>query len=126
MHEASLVRSLLDQVRRLADAQRAEAVERIEIEIGPLSGVVAELMASAFRDLRPELGFTGTELVIEQVSLLAECPDCGGRFELVDFDFHCPRGCTGRVRVIQGEGCILKRVTLRVPDEESKEPCPSE
>jgi len=122
MHEASLVHSLLDQVRRLADTQKAEAIERIEVEIGPLSGVVAELMASAFLDLRPELGFAETELVIEQVSLLAECPDCGGSFELLDFDFHCPHGCAGRVRVIQGEGCILKRVTLRVPEEESEKP----
>ena len=116
MHEASLVRNLLDQVRRLADAQAADGVERIELEIGPLSGVEAELVASAFRDLRGEFGLGHSELVIEQVPLVAQCPDCEQRFELVEFDFRCPSGCAGRVRVVQGEACLLKRVSLRVPD----------
>lgn len=141
MHEASLVRNMLDQVRRLAAAEGAEAVDSLELEIGPLSGVVAELVASAFRDLRPEYGWRESTLVIREVPLLAECPDCGNRFELLEFNFRCPRGCQGRVRVVQGEGCILKHVTLRIPGdtanstfgpsgcsaaEPTEESCPSE
>jgi len=121
MHEASLVRQLLDQVRRLADAERAQMVDCVEIELGPLSGVEAELVASAFRDQRAEFGWRQTELVIQEVPLIAECPDCGSRFEIVAFDFSCPRGCAARVRVVQGDGCILKRVALQVADESSEE-----
>ena len=49
MHEESLVRSLLEQVRRLVREHAAETVERIEVEVGPLSGVELDLLRSARR-----------------------------------------------------------------------------
>lgn len=122
MHEASLVRSLLSQVDALVREHQAEGVERIELEVGPLSGVEPDLLQSAFDQLRGEFQCDAATFDVRLVPLTAECPACGDRFELVEFVFRCPRGCASNVRVVQGEGCVLKRVALRMPERPGESP----
>lgn len=112
MHEFSLVRSLLDQVAGIARANPGHGVDSIELELGPLSGVEPDLVASAFMQLAPEAGLSGARLVLEEVALSARCHDCGRSFEVREFDFRCPHGCSAAIHIERGDGCIVKRVTL--------------
>jgi len=109
MHEASLIKTLLEQVDRLAKEHAAVAVEEVRVRIGPLSGVEPMLISAAFERLAP----AGAKLVIEEVALTARCRDCAESFELQRFRFRCPVCQSAAVDVVEGDGFVLESVTMR-------------
>ena len=52
MHEYSIVQALLERVEAEAAARGAVAVERVVVQIGELSGVEIELLATAYDTFR--------------------------------------------------------------------------
>lgn len=112
MHEVSLVGALLEQVRRLAQEHQATAVEEIHLEMGPLANVEPVLLRSAFEQLRSGPLFAKCRLCLMAVPLVGQCDRCQQRITLAELDFRCPDCGTG-VRVVQGEGLILRRVTMK-------------
>jgi hydrogenase nickel incorporation protein HypA/HybF len=109
MHEASLVKTLIEQVDRLASEHAAAAVDEVRVRIGPMSGVEPLLVSAAFERLAP----AGTRLVIDEVPLTARCRDCGESFELEQFRFRCPSCQSADVEVIEGDGFVLESITIR-------------
>ncbi|MHC4878448.1 MAG: hydrogenase maturation nickel metallochaperone HypA/HybF [Planctomycetota bacterium] len=113
MHEASLVRSLLSQVAVLFDQHGGEAVERIRVEMGPLSGVERPLVEIAFADQVDSTACRGAELQIEEVPLSAVCRDCGNEFDIQRFRFLCPSCESTQIRVISGDEFRLLDIDIR-------------
>ena len=127
MHEASLVESLLDQVAQCVQrtfalqhaylfqgehAAELSQVVRIEVELGPLSGVEPELMRLAFERLAPPFGLSHAALVLDWVPLTTRCVDCGVAAEHTTAVFHCPACGGSRVSVERGDAVILKNIEL--------------
>jgi hydrogenase nickel incorporation protein HypA/HybF len=110
MHEQSLVRNLLRQVDEIC-RQNGGQVTEVCVQVGPLSGVEPILLASAFEQLAPSSSASDSKLVIEEVSLLANCESCTIEFEIQNFVFRCPR-CQGKVNVTRGDTCQLISVSL--------------
>lgn len=110
MHERSLARNILAQAEAIAAQQAGGRVREVRVQAGPLSGVEPLLLQSAFEELAHRAGGTA-RLVVEEVPLVARCP-CGCEFEVVGFDFLCPRCGDGLARVIQGEDLQLVSITV--------------
>lgn len=115
MHEVSLVRALLSQVRVAAGPLSPECVQRVVVSAGPLSGVEPILVHQAFDELKSEAGFAGCHLSIEEVMLEAVCRDCGHTFEVQNFSFRCPQCHSHKVRVTQGDAFRLLRLEVVEP-----------
>lgn len=113
MHEMSLTRSLLTQVQQLCEQYGGLAVERIEVELGPLSGVEPILLREAYDVLSVERGIAGAVLEIQEVPLEARCRDCRAEFELASFTFICPECESRSVQVTRGDAFRLLNVTLQ-------------
>ena len=113
MHEHSLVRALLAQVERLADAEGAGEVEEIRVKVGPLSGVEPLLIETAFEILAPRTSVDKARLVIEEIPLMAQCADCGHEFQVPHFRFRCPVCDCRKVDVTAGDGFVLESFTVR-------------
>lgn len=113
MHEMSLVRSLLRQVEQLRRQHGGLAVQRIEVEIGPLSGVEPLLVSEAFDTLAVEENISGTQLVIQEVPLTGHCVDCRAEFEILEFDFHCALCKSPSIRITGGDEFRLLNFTLQ-------------
>ena len=115
MHEHSLVRSLLSQVKQIAQQNGASEVTDIELEVGPLSGVESCLVESAFETLRMGTCAEAGKLTIRHVPLKVICQDCGSESILECFRFQCVQCQSRSVKVIQGEMFRLLTVTLAEP-----------
>ncbi len=102
MHEASLVRSLLNQVTDLARQHGGGSVTEIRVEIGPLAGVEPLLVRSAFEQLVCGTELDDATLVIDEVPLVARCETCG-EFAVDGFRFRCPGCDASRVTVVRGD-----------------------
>ena len=92
MHELSIVEALIDQVRRELDraGQHGDAVLRLEMSIGRLSGVHADSVRFAFDLLAPGTLLDGAEIVIHEPKAVCRCHACNARTEIDDLVVQCP------------------------------------
>ena len=115
MHEHSIIHSLLDQVRDIAQQNSASAVTEVVVAVGPLSGVEPLLLDSAFQQLATNELLRRAQLTIEKVPLTVQCDLCGRQSVLNNFVFACPHCGTNKIQVVGGEGIMLRHVMLQVP-----------
>jgi len=116
VHELSICQSLLSQVTDIASDRGADAVERIVIEVGPLSGIEPELLAQAFAVARTGSCAAGAALSIETTGVTVSCSSCGAQSQTVPNRLVCG-ACGGfRTRIVAGDELRRRRVELRVPD----------
>ena len=77
MHELSIALSILDIAVEESERRGGCAVGAIHLRIGPLSGVVADALESAFQLAREDSPFPACRLVIDHIPILLRCPRCG-------------------------------------------------
>lgn len=112
MHELSICQAMLSQVAALAFEKDADAVDRITVIIGPLSGVEAPLLERAFSVAR--VGTVAADAVLEAETgpVIVKCRCCGDRTQVDVNRLICGACGDWRVDVQEGEELLLKSVEL--------------
>lgn len=112
MHELSVCMSLLDQVRIIANERGAGKVTRIELRVGPLSGVEPDLLRQAYPLAAAGSIAADAELVIENADIVVSCSQCGAESDAKPNRLLCASCGDFRTNVISGDEMILQRVEL--------------
>jgi hydrogenase nickel incorporation protein HypA/HybF len=121
VHELAVCQALLTQVAKLANSRGAEAVERITIEVGPLSGTDPDLLREAFLIMRAGR-VAGAALVVVRGRVRIVCLQCAAQSETRPNRLVCA-SCGGwRTRVMEGEELRLRRVEMRMPGPSEQAP----
>lgn len=112
MHELSVCLALLQQVERIAREHEAGNVERIMLQLGPLSGVEAPLLERAW-----PLAATGTiaqeaKLVIETAPVRVRCTQCDAVSNVAPNRLLCAACGDFRTRLISGDEMLLVNLEL--------------
>ena len=115
MHELSVCLSLLQQVESIAAERNATGVTRIELEVGPLSGVEAALLRNAWPIAAAGSLAEQAELVIDTGELAVACTRCGARTAAAPNRLLCGECGDYRTRVVSGEDMTLVRLELDIP-----------
>ena len=76
MHELSIAMSILDAASEEAERRGGVGVMAVHLKLGPLSGVIVEAMRSAWELAREGTPLHESRLVIEEVPIIAHCPEC--------------------------------------------------
>jgi len=124
MHELSVCIALMEQVERIAREHQAGCVERIVLQVGPLSGVEAPLLEHAW-----PLAATGTlaetaELVIETAPVKVKCTQCGAESEVVPNRLLCAACGDYRTRLVSGDEMLLANLELsQLQPQAANQPC---
>ena len=121
MHEESLIRSLLRQAGEIAHLHSAIAVEEIEVEIGPLSGVEPTLLQDAFERLRLIFPWPGARLSVQETELEVLCKDCRNESQLENFHFVCCHCSSTALQILRGDGFRLLNMKMQVDENCSEE-----
>ena len=117
MHELSVCQSLLEQVEQVAADHGAERVERIRVRIGPLSGVEADLLASAYSIAAAGTIAEGAVLDIEPAPVRVHCMTCGAETDATPNRLLCGACGDWHTRLVSGDELLLASLELSVPDE---------
>lgn len=112
MHEYSLAKTLIEQVRDIASGRAAEEVIEIVVEAGPLAGIEPVLLATAFEQLTADSELHRARLAILHVPLTVRCRTCGALSSLEELDFVCLACESTAVQVISGDSVILRQLEL--------------
>lgn len=112
MHELSVCTALMEQVERIAREHQAGRVERIVLQVGPLSGVEAPLLKRAW-----PLASIGTlaedaELVIEIATVKVKCTQCDAVSEVAPNRLLCAACGDFRTRLVSGDEMLLANMVL--------------
>ena len=110
MHEASLARTLIRQVRDIAAAQDDARVAEVSVSVGEFSGVEPDLLQLAFDQQIAATPLSGTRLRLQRVPLEGACSQCEHVFEITKFRFVCPSCEATRIDIVRGEEMILESV----------------
>jgi hydrogenase nickel incorporation protein HypA/HybF len=112
MHELSVCLALMQQVERIAREHGAGGVERIMLQLGPLSGVEAPLLERAW-----PLAATGTiahaaQLVIERAPVRVRCTQCDAVSDVPPNRLLCSACGDFRTRLVSGDEMLLVNLQL--------------
>lgn len=116
MHELSVCQSLLDQVEAIARQHGAIRVERILLQVGPLSGVEPALLRNAWPLACAQTIAESAELVIEPAAVRVRCTSCGAETEATPNRLLCGACGDWRTRLVSGDEMLLANLELTLPD----------
>ena len=112
MHELSVCLALLDQVTNIATERDARRVTRIELTVGPLSGIEIDLLENAWPIASAGTLADDAEFVVEAAPVVVQCDACGEETPAHSNRLVCGHCCAYQTRVVSGEEMILQRVEL--------------
>jgi hydrogenase nickel incorporation protein HypA/HybF len=112
MHEFSLVRALIAQVKTIRQAHGGAAVTSITVSVGELAGVEPALFQSAFTSLVAATEFPQAALELRNAPLRFHCQDCGQSSSMARGRFACGLCGSPRVTIVDGDSVILESVCL--------------
>ena len=108
MHEMAITQSVVEAIcERMGDAP----IRRVCLEIGTLSGVVADSVRFCFELVTEGTTLEGASLEIIQPSGRARCRDCGAEFALNDLLELCACGSANR-ELLAGEELRIREVEV--------------
>ncbi len=110
MHELSVCLSLLEQLQGIAAAHDARRITRIELGLGPLSGVESGLLRNAWPIASAGTIAVDAELVIEESGVAVRCTRCGAETPARPNRLVCGACGDFRTTLVSGDEMILRRV----------------
>lgn len=108
MHELAITRNI---VAIVGDAAQGRRVSRVTLEIGKLSGVMADAVAFCFDVVAAGTPLAGVALDIRQIDGRALCRECGSEFGAATLFAPCPCGSRSWER-LAGEELNIKAMEL--------------
>lgn len=108
MHELAITEGLVDAVVERLPGQRVTCVR---LEIGALSGVVADSVRFCFDLVTEGTNLAGATLEIAEPAATCHCAACGTDFEPGSLIPLCPCG-SADVRVLTGQDCTITSVQV--------------
>ena len=116
MHELSVCQAMMSQVEAIVKREGARSVISITLRIGPLSGVVPELLQQAFTIARAGTPASDAELLTELQPIRIRCLDCDTESEAQPSRLLCSSCDSFRTQVISGDELLLASVELDLAD----------
>jgi hydrogenase nickel incorporation protein HypA/HybF len=112
VHELAVAQALVEQVDAVIDQHNATSASLIRVRIGPLAGVVPELLATAF-----PLAAAGSRMERAVLDLVAapikvRCQTCGAETEATMNRLICGACGDWHTQVISGDELMLESVEL--------------
>jgi hydrogenase nickel incorporation protein HypA/HybF len=117
MHELAVCQALVEQVDEIVQRQGAQAATLIRIKVGPLSGVVPDLLASAFPLAAAGSAAANAELQINASSIRVHCETCGAETDAAANRLLCGTCGDWHTRLVAGDELILESVELQMKEE---------
>jgi hydrogenase nickel incorporation protein HypA/HybF len=116
MHELSIVAGLFETLEAQARENRAARITGVTLKIGRLSGVVPELLESAFDMYKKGTIAEAAKLTVDVVPLRVRCRACGTERSVESYVFLCAACASPDLEILEGTEMILEKIELESDD----------
>ena len=110
MHELGITRNIIALVSEAAEGRR---IWQVTLEIGSLSGVMADAIAFCFDAVAQGTPLEGAKLDIREIDGRGECSACGAEFAMQTLYTPCPCGSRS-IKRLHGEELTVKTMELEI------------
>ena len=115
MHELAVAQALVEQVDAVIRQHRANCATAIRVRIGPLAGVVPDLLATAFPLAAAGSRMEHAELDLVAAPVRVHCQTCGAETEAAMNRLLCGACSDWHTQIISGDELLLESVELEPP-----------
>ena len=112
MHELAVAQALVEQVDSVIRQHHASSASLIRVRIGPLAGVVPELLATAFPLAAAGSRMEHAELDLVAAPITVRCQTCGAETEAAMNRLICGACGDWHTQIISGDELLLESVEL--------------
>jgi len=112
VHELAVAQALVEQVDAVIDQHGATQASRIRVRIGPLAGIVPELLASAFPLAAAGSRMEHAELDLVEAPITVRCQTCGAETEAAMNRLVCGACGDWHTQIMSGDELLLESVEL--------------
>lgn len=112
MHELSITQSIVDTAIEYAKKENASKVLSLKVEIGALSGVVADAVEFCYESVTQGTLLDGTLLVIDWIEAKGKCPECGHEQVIENYFGICDECGALALEVMCGEELRIKELEV--------------
>lgn len=114
MHELSVVANLFEILEEKAREQKGKRIMFVKLQIGALSGIVPELLATAFDIYKKDTIAGEAKLKIDVVPLKVRCKDCHKVMVKDDVLFICDFCASTQIETLEGTEMILEKMDIEI------------
>jgi hydrogenase nickel incorporation protein HypA/HybF len=114
MHELSIIASLFDTLESQAREHKANRITSVTLQVGPLAGVVPELLREAFDMYKKGTVAEEAELFIVQPTVKVRCRICGAETEREDYILSCRSCGSPDIALAAGGELFLEKLELEI------------
>lgn len=107
-HEQSIAVEMLALIERALGARRE--LSKVNVVIGPLSGVSPESLSFCFTPIAREMGFGSPDLVVLRSAAEAKCNSCGTTEEILEPGAPCSSCGSPDRTIVSGMECTVESV----------------
>ncbi|WP_018077118.1 hydrogenase maturation nickel metallochaperone HypA [Thiobacillus denitrificans] len=112
MHELAVAQALVEQVEAVIHQNHAQRATLIRVRIGPLAGVVPDLLATAFPLAAAGSRMEHAKLEFAHAPIRVCCQTCGLDTEAAMNRLLCGACGDWHTRIISGDELLLESVEL--------------
>lgn len=117
MHELSVCQALVRQLKEIALREDAVRITKVVVQIGPLSGVEAQLLRHAYPIASAGTLAAAAELVLENLPIRVHCEACGAETDASTNKLVCGVCGDYNTQLLSGDEMLLAHVELERMDE---------
>jgi hydrogenase nickel incorporation protein HypA/HybF len=112
VHELAVAQALVEQVENVISQHRATGATSVRVRIGPLAGVVPDLLATAFPLAAAGSRLQHAVLDLVDAPIRVRCQTCGAETEAAMNRLICGACGDWHTQVISGDDLLLESVEL--------------
>lgn len=114
MHELSMIANLFEILEEKAAEKNSKRITGVKLQVGLLSGIVPELLQSAFDIYKKDTIASEAEMEIVKVPLKILCRDCQEEMIKEDFVFICGKCGSTNLKTLTGTELYLEKMEMEV------------
>lgn len=112
MHELTICQALIDQLSLIAEKHVGKQIVEVNLKIGPLSGVVPNLLIDAFSIASQGSCAKQAKLNISKSDIVVRCKRCQSKSRVNMNKLVCHQCGDWQTELISGDEMLLERVEL--------------
>ncbi len=107
----SYVNRVVNLAFETIEQNKLTKISEVQIELGEMTGVVAELMDKCYQQAIPGTILEGSILTMTTQPVVARCLDCGNEYEpSKENDYSCTSCHSHHSQIIAGKNVVLQNI----------------
>ena len=114
MHEMGIALQIVEiATASIPEDLKGVPVERIHLKVGKLSAVVPESLRFCFQAASRDTPLADSELVIEEIPVVAKCRQCRQQWTIDGPSFQCKYCQSGAIELLSGRELDIESIEIR-------------